>query len=126
MTQGYSYRKHRITFEKLLKVILWAFVQILWNIFSIIYFLRNLLTSILQCSYKKNIKEVKDEATFISSGLKMVERLWRRKYDPVIIERSIGLVFGHATTFSEETKPWSTSPLYISRLCFSNVAYIVS
>ena len=39
------------------------------------------------------------EANFISSGSKILKRLWRRKYDPVIIERTIGLVHGHSTAF---------------------------
>ena len=35
---------------------------------------------------------VKCEANFVSSGSKIVKRLRRRKYDPVSIERTIGLV----------------------------------
>ena len=34
---------------------------------------------------------------FISSGLKIVKRLQRRQYDPLIIERTIGLVLGPCT-----------------------------
>ena len=34
---------------------------------------------------------------FISSGSKIVKRLRRRQYDPVIIERTIGLVLGPCT-----------------------------
>ena len=34
---------------------------------------------------------------FISSGSKIVKRLRRRQYDPMIIERNIGLVLGHST-----------------------------
>ena len=37
---------------------------------------------------------VKDVANFFSSGSKIVKRLRRRKYDPVIIERTIGRVLG--------------------------------
>ena len=38
------------------------------------------------------IRRVKDKPNFISSGSKIVKRLRRRQYDPVIIERTIGLV----------------------------------
>ena len=39
----------------------------------------------------------KDNTNFISSGSKIVKRLWRRQYDPVIIERTIGRVLGPFT-----------------------------
>ena len=38
---------------------------------------------------------------FISSGSKIVKRLRRRQYDPVIIERTIGLVLGPSTALYE-------------------------
>ena len=37
---------------------------------------------------------VKDTPNFISSGSKIVKRLRRRQYDPLIIQRTIGLVLG--------------------------------
>ena len=40
---------------------------------------------------------VRCEANFVSSGSKIVKRLRRRKYDPLIIERTIGLVLGPST-----------------------------
>ena len=40
---------------------------------------------------------VKDTPNFISSGLKRVKRFLRRQYDPLIIERTIGLVLGLCT-----------------------------
>ena len=43
------------------------------------------------------LKRVKSESNFISSGSKIVKRLRRRQYDPVIIERTIGLVLGPFT-----------------------------
>ena len=46
-------------------------------------------TVILSC-YK--LRRVKSETNFISPGSKIVERLRRRQYDPVIIERTIGRV----------------------------------
>ena len=38
------------------------------------------------------LRRVKDTPNYISSGSKIVKRLRRRQYDPVIIERNIGLV----------------------------------
>ena len=43
------------------------------------------------------LRRVKDTPNFVSSGSKIVKRLRRRQYDPLIIERTIGLVFGHCT-----------------------------
>ena len=88
------------------------------------------------------IRRVKDTPNFISSGSKIVKRLRRRQYDPLIIERTIGLVLGTSTTLygpfldhctltnkavgfyitglvqtcSEATRSWSSSPLIVSRL----------
>ena len=49
------------------------------------------------CDLIYKLRRVKGEANFISSGSKIVKRLRRRQYDPVIIERTIGLVFGPFT-----------------------------
>ena len=43
------------------------------------------------------LMRVKCDANFVSSGSKIVKRIRRRKYDPVIIERAIGLVLGSST-----------------------------
>ena len=43
------------------------------------------------------LRRVKSETNFISSGSKIVKRLRRRQYDPVIIEKTIGIVIGHFT-----------------------------
>ena len=43
------------------------------------------------------LRNVKGEANFISSGATLVRRLRRRKYDPAIIARTIGLVLGPFT-----------------------------
>ena len=43
------------------------------------------------------LRRVKSETNFISSGSKIVKRLRRRQYDPVIIEKTIGLVLGPFT-----------------------------
>ena len=47
------------------------------------------------------LRRVKDTPNFISSGSKIVKRLRRRQYDPLIIERTIGLVLGPSTAFYE-------------------------
>ena len=47
------------------------------------------------------LRRVKDTQNFFSSGSKIVKRLRRRQYDPVIIERTIGLVFGPFTALYE-------------------------
>ena len=41
--------------------------------------------------------KVKDTPNFISSGSKIVKRLRRRQYDPLIIEMTIGVVLGPST-----------------------------
>ena len=47
------------------------------------------------------VRRVKDTPNFISSGSKIVKRLRRRQCDPVIIERTIGLVLGPSTALYE-------------------------
>ena len=42
-------------------------------------------------------RKIKRKSNFISSGSKIVKRLRRRQYDPVIIERTIGLMIGPFT-----------------------------
>ena len=43
------------------------------------------------------LRRVKDKLNFISSDSKIVKRLRRRQYDPLIIKRTIGLVLGPST-----------------------------
>ena len=43
------------------------------------------------------LRRVRCETNFVSSGSKIVKRLRRRKYDPLIIENTIGLVLGPST-----------------------------
>ena len=47
------------------------------------------------------LRRVKDTPNFFSSGSKIVKRLRRRQYDPVIIERTIGLVLGPSIALYE-------------------------
>ena len=48
-------------------------------------------------SFAYKLRRVKDTPNFISSGSKIVKRLRRRQYDPLIIERTKGLVLGPCT-----------------------------
>ena len=43
------------------------------------------------------LRRVRCKANFVSSGSNIVKRLRRRKYDQLIIERTIGLVLGPST-----------------------------
>ena len=45
------------------------------------------------------LKSLKGEAILFPSGWNIVKHLRRRKYDPVIIEGTLGLVFGPSTAF---------------------------
>ena len=45
------------------------------------------------------LSRVKSAADIVSSGWKIGKRIRRQKFDPVIIERTIGLVLGHSTSF---------------------------
>ena len=49
------------------------------------------------CDLVYKLRRVKDTPNFISSGSKIVKRLRRRQYDPLIIETTIGLVLGPCT-----------------------------
>ena len=73
---------------KVLQVIQWAFVLILWNIVSRICFWRN-LSPVFYGDLVYKLRRVKGAADFVSSGSKIVKRIRRRKYDPEIIESTI-------------------------------------
>ena len=45
------------------------------------------------------LRRVKDAPNVISTGSKVVKRLQRRHYDPLIIERTICIVLGPVHTF---------------------------
>ena len=47
------------------------------------------------------LRRVKDTPNLFSSGSKIVKRIRRRQYDPVIMERTIGLVLGPSTALYE-------------------------
>ena len=58
---------------------------------------KDLSPGLLRRSSLQTKERVKDTPNFISSGSKIVKRLRRRQYDPLIIERNISLVLGPST-----------------------------
>ena len=100
LTQGYRYHKLRKTFGKFFR----SYSELLSKFGDISfqeYFVkRNLSLGLLRWSSLQT-KEVKDTPNFFSSGSKIVKRLRRRQYDPVIIENTIGLVLGPSTSLYE-------------------------
>ena len=57
------------------------------------------------------LRRVKDTPSFISSGSKIIKRLRRWQYDPLIIERTIGLVLDPSTDLSWRVALWPTRRL---------------
>ena len=131
LTQGYRYRKLRKHLESSSGQTL-SFYLNLVKYRSKNIFLAEFLTRVV---YK--LMSVKCDANFVSSGSKIVERLRRRKYDAVIIEKTICLLLIPYTALyrsfqqgdgyymtglvqipSEETRPWSSSPLIDNRDTF--------
>ena len=100
LTQGYRYYKLRKTFGKFFR----SYSELLSK-FGDISFQEYLSKGISQPVFYGDLvyklRRVKDTPDFISSGSKIVKRLRRRQYDPVIIERTIGLVLGPSTALYE-------------------------
>ena len=104
LTQGYRYHKLRTTFGKFFRS--YGYSDRLSK-FSEISFQEYVTEGISHpvfygdLVYKlrrgKRICLTECEANFVSSGSKIVKRLRRRKYDPVIIESTMGLVLGPST-----------------------------
>ena len=98
LTQGYKYHKLRKTFWKFFR----SYSELLSK-FCALSFQEYVSKGITHpvfygdLVYKLHVKRVKSESNFISSGSKIVQRLRRRQYDPVIMERTIGLVLGPFT-----------------------------
>ena len=59
-----------------------------------VYVSEGISHSVFYCDLVYKLRRVKCEANFVSSDSKIVKRLRRRNYDPVIIERTNGLVLG--------------------------------
>ena len=93
-TQSYRYYKIRKTFGKFF----WSYSELLSKLGAISfqeYVSKGITHPVfygdLHLVYK--LKRVKGETNLISSCSKILKRLRRRQYDPVIIERSRGIVF---------------------------------
>ena len=96
LTQGYRYHKLRKTFGKFFR----SYSELLSKFSAISfqeYVSKGITHPVFYCDLVYKLRRVKSETNFISSGSKVVKRLRRRQYDPVIIERNIGLVLGPFT-----------------------------
>ena len=108
LTQGSRYHKLRKIFGKFLRS-----YSKLMSKFGAKSFQENISEGIFHpvfygdLAYK--LKTIKGKANFVSSGSKIVKRLRRRKYDPVIIEETVGFALDPST------------PLYRSFLQHSTV-----
>ena len=97
LTQGYRYHKLRKTFVKFFR----SYSELLSK-FGDISFQEYLSNGISHPVFYGDLvykRRVKDTPNFISSGSKIVKRLRRRQYDPLIIERTIGIILGPYTAF---------------------------
>ena len=96
LAQGYRYHKLRKTFGKFFR----SYSELLAK-FGAITFQEYVSNGISHPTFYGDLiyklRRVKGSDNFISSGSKIVKRLRRRKYDPRIIVRSIGLVLGPST-----------------------------
>ena len=93
LTQGYRYHKLRKTFGKFFR----SYSQLLSKFGDISfqeYVSKGISQPVFYGDLVYNVRRVKDTPHFISSGSKIVKRLRRRQYDPLVIERTIGLVLG--------------------------------
>ena len=96
LTQGYRYHKLRKTFGKFFR----SYSELLSKFGDISfqeYLSKGISHPVFYGDLVYKLSRVKDTPNFISSGSKIVKRLRRRQYDPVIIERTIGLVLGPCT-----------------------------
>ena len=96
LTQDYRYHKLRKTFGKFFR----SYSELLSKFGDISfqeYLSKRIPRPVFYGDLVYKLRRVKDTPNFISSGLKIVKRLRRRQYDPVIIERTIGLVLGPST-----------------------------
>ena len=97
LTQGYRYHKLRKTFGKFFR----SYSQLLSKFCDISfqeYVSKGIFHPVFYGDLVFKLRRVKGTPNFISSGSKIVKRLRRRQYDPLIIERTIGLVLGPSTT----------------------------
>ena len=97
LTQGYRYHKLRKTFGKFFKSYS-EFLSKFGDISFQEYVSKGISHPVFYSDLVYKLRRVKDTPNFISSGSKIVKRLWRRQYDPLIIERTIGRVLGPFTS----------------------------
>ena len=100
LTQGYRYHKLRKTFGKFFR----SYSELLSKFGDISfqeYLSKGISHPVFYGDLVYKLRRVKDTPNFFSSGSKIVKRLRRRQYDPVIIERTIGLVLGPSTALYE-------------------------
>ena len=96
LTQGYRYHKLWKTFGKFFR----SYSELLSKFGAISfqeYVSKGITYSVFYGDLVYKLRRVKDNTNFISSGSKIVKHLRRRQYDPVINERTIGLVLGPFT-----------------------------
>ena len=96
LTQGYRFHKLRKTFGKFFR----SYSEILSKFGDISfqeYLSKGISHPVFYGDVVYKLRRVKDTPNFFSLGSKIVKRLRRRQYDPVIIERTIGLVLGPST-----------------------------
>ena len=98
LTQGYRYMYHKLrkTFGKFFK----SYSELLSKFGAISfqeYVSKGIIHPVFYGDLVYKLRRVKSDTNFILSGSKIVKRLGRRQHDPVIIERTIGLVVGPFT-----------------------------
>ena len=97
LTQGYRYHKLRKTFGKFFR----SYSELKLSKFGEISFQEYVSEGnshpLFYGELVYKLKSVKCDAIFDSSGSKIIKHFRRRKNDPAIIERTIGLVFGPST-----------------------------
>ena len=95
-TKGYRYHKLRKTFGKFFR----SYSELLSKFDDISfqeYVFKGMSQLVFYGDLVSKLKRVKHTPNFFSSGSKIVQRLRRRQYDPLLIERTIGLVLGPCT-----------------------------
>ena len=100
LTQGYRYHKLRKTFGKFFR----SYSELLSKFGDISfqeYLSKGISHPVFYGDLVYKLRKVKDTTNFISSGSQIVKRLRRRQYDPVITERTIGLVLCPSTALYE-------------------------
>ena len=93
LTQGYRYHKLRKTFGKFFR----SYSELLSKFGDISfqeYLSKGISHPVFYGDLVYKLRRVKDTPNSILSGSKIVKRLRRRQYDPVIIERTKGLMIG--------------------------------